>query len=109
MRRAQGDGPATPREIYDAITSGGRKFEAKDEATALVGMRAMLRKRGAVFHKISDTGTYGLTAWYEHIKNTSKTTAVEDDDDDAGETEEEPDPKKETAAPKKAAAGSVFD
>src|SRR5262245_8095168 len=38
MRRAQGLGPATPREIYEAIKAGGYVFEAKEEETRLVSL-----------------------------------------------------------------------
>ncbi len=68
MRRAQGDGPATPREILDALKAGGYKFEAKSEGVALVGLRALLRKATSVFHKLPGTGTYGLLAWYPNAK-----------------------------------------
>lgn len=68
IRKAtSGDGPATPREIYDAITSGGYQFDAKDETTALIGMRALLRKRTAFFIKLSN-GKYGLTSWCPDLK-----------------------------------------
>lgn len=49
MRKASGMGPATPREIYEALTTGGFLFEAKDENTALVSLRATLRKSLADF------------------------------------------------------------
>ena len=67
MRRAQGLGPATPREIYDAIKAGGYVFEARDAETALVGMRALLRTQPNVFHRLPQ-GTYGLTSWYPDAK-----------------------------------------
>lgn len=86
MRRAAGDGPATPRQIYDAITAGGFKFEAATPEIALVGMRALLRKRTNFFHKLP-TGAYGLTSWYEHLKTPRGTKPAADDDDDA---EDEP-------------------
>jgi hypothetical protein len=69
MRKAAGDGPATPRQIFDAITAGGFKFDASTDQVALVGMRALLRKRTQFFHKLPN-GTYGLTSWYEHLKPT---------------------------------------
>jgi hypothetical protein len=64
MRRAQGNGPATPREIVDALKAGGYQFEAKSVEIALVGLRAVLRKATTVFHKLPGTGMYGLTSWY---------------------------------------------
>lgn len=68
MRRAQGDGPATPREIIDALTAGGYRFESKSEDIALVGLRALLRKANNVFHKLPGTGSYGLLEWYPNAK-----------------------------------------
>ena len=87
MRKAQGLGPATPRVIYEAIKAGGLQFETKDDETALVGLRALLRTQPEVFHKLPQ-GTYGLTAWYPNAKRS--------DDDNK--------PKKKKAAAKKAAA-----
>lgn len=67
MRKRSDLGPATPREIYDALKAGGYQFEAKDDTVALVGLRAMLRKNSGTFHKLPH-GQYGLTAWYKDIK-----------------------------------------
>ena len=78
MRRLQGNGPATPREIWEALTAGGYQFEAKDQVVALVGLRALLRKSNKVFHKLPGTGTYGLLAWYPDAK-----PSAEDDVDPA--------------------------
>lgn len=64
MRRAQGNGPATPREVVDALVAGGYPFETKSIEIALVGVRALLRKANTVFHKLPGTGTYGLSSWY---------------------------------------------
>src|SRR5262249_14695729 len=68
MRRGQGNGPATPREIYEALKSGGYAFGAKSEHVALVNIRALLRKATTVFHRLPGTGTYGLTVWYPDAK-----------------------------------------
>jgi hypothetical protein len=92
---ARGTDPATPREIYDAITQGGFTFEAKDDTTALVGLRALLRKRTAFFHKLPN-GTYGLTSWYPDAKRPKASDDADDDDT----------PQTETATTKKAAAAS---
>ena len=67
LRKAQGSGPAKPREIFDALKQGGYQFEAKDDNIALVGMRALLRKNSTTFHKLP-SGAYGLRAWYPNAK-----------------------------------------
>jgi hypothetical protein len=70
MRRAQGNGPGTPREIFDALKAGGYAFATKSDHVALVGLRAVLRKGTTVFHKLPGTGTYGLMVWYPDAKKT---------------------------------------
>lgn len=80
MRRAQGNGPATPREIFDALKAGGHSFSTKDHI-ALVTLRALLRKATMVFHKLPGTGTYGLSAWYPDAK-----ASKADSDNDVGVT-----------------------
>src|SRR5712664_1672390 len=67
MRKAQGLGPAKPRDIYDALEAGGYQFESKDVTVALVGLRALLRTQPQIFHKLPQ-GTYGLTSWYPDAK-----------------------------------------
>jgi hypothetical protein len=83
MRRAQGLGTAKPRDIYDALAAGGYEFEAKNADIALVGIRALLRKRTETFVQLKN-GTYGLIAWYPDLKKAKAATATEavDDDDD---------------------------
>jgi hypothetical protein len=77
--------PATPKEIFDAITKGGYQFDAKDETVALVSLRALLRKRTAFFHKLPN-GTYGLPSWYPDAKK-PKATADDANADDANADE----------------------
>lgn len=91
--------PATPKEIYEAITKGGFQFEAKTADIAMVGLRALLRKRTAFFHRLPN-GTYGLTPWYPDAKKPKGVAAGNDDSDDE-DTEEA-----EAATAKKAAAAS---
>lgn len=67
MRKAQGAGPAKPRDIYEGLKSGGYQFDAKAEEVALVGIRALLRTQPHIFHRLPQ-GTYGLTAWYPDAK-----------------------------------------
>lgn len=95
MRKAAGQGPAKPREIYDALKVGGYKFEAKEEATALVGLRNLLRKRSHVFTKL-DSGSYGLREWYPHLK--AAKPAADDADDESDAETETATSKKEAAA-----------
>ncbi|MDB5610934.1 MAG: hypothetical protein JWP25_7834 [Bradyrhizobium sp.] len=87
MRKAQGLGPATPRDIYQALEQGGYVFEAKNSEIAMVGMRALLRTQPNVFHRLPQ-GTWGLTTWYP----------------DAKKPKEEPKPKKKKAAARKSGA-----
>lgn len=89
MRKAKGMGPAKPREIYDAITAGGFQFDTTVVENALVGLRALLRKRTNFFHKLPN-GTYGLTIWYPDAKKPKSILVAgsspdEDDDDDDAE------------------------
>jgi hypothetical protein len=67
MRKAQGLGPAKPREFYEALKAGGYQFDAKDDETAIVGLRALLRTQPQIFHRLPQ-GTYGLTVWYPDAK-----------------------------------------
>lgn len=84
MRGPKDLGPAKPREIYEAITAGGFKFDTKDENVALVGLRALLRKRSAFFHKLPN-GAYGLTAWYPDAKRQKMAAPEGEDDKDTAE------------------------
>ncbi len=82
MRKASGgDKPATTREIFDALKEGGFQSGAKDDATALVVLRTMLRKNTTMFAKLQN-GKYGLRAWYPNLK-TPKGAAADDSDADA--------------------------
>lgn len=98
---AHGTNPATPKEIFEAITKGGYQFDAKTDEVAMVGLRALLRKRTAFFHKLPN-GTYGLTSWYPDAKRPKGAAADEDVDTDTDEDT----PQTETATTKKAAAAS---
>jgi hypothetical protein len=67
MRKAQGLGPATTRDLFEALKQGGYVFEAKSDDIAMVGMRALLRTQPNVFHRLPQ-GTWGLSAWYPDAK-----------------------------------------
>lgn len=81
MRKAAGLGPATPREIYDALIQGGYQFETKNEQVALVSLRSNLRKNSRMFHKLPN-GQYGLLSWYPNAKAAKPSANDQDDDDD---------------------------
>ena len=90
IRKSSGLGPAKPIEILDGIKAGGYQVEAKTDDIALVGLRAMLRKRPAVFHKLPN-GSWGLAEWYPNAKRAkaSGTDAVQSvsvGDEDENET-----------------------
>jgi hypothetical protein len=78
MRRAANLGPATPREVYEALVKGGYAPETKDETNAIISVRATLRKNSSVFHRLPN-GTYGLLSWYPN----AKPQRDEDDNDTA--------------------------
>jgi hypothetical protein len=80
MRKAAGLGPASPREIYDALIQGGYQFETKNEQVALVSLRSNLRKNSRMFHKLPN-GQYGLLSWYPNAKP-AKASANDHDDDE---------------------------
>lgn len=67
MRKAANLGPATPREVYEALVKGGYAPDTKDETNAIIGVRATLRKNSSVFHRLPN-GTYGLLNWYPNAK-----------------------------------------
>jgi hypothetical protein len=115
-KRSGGDAPATSREIFDALKEGGFASGAKDDATALVVLRTMLRKNTTMFAKLQN-GKYGLRAWYPNLK-APKEPDADDDEDASAEVQPAPEKKskeemlaslktlKEATAAKKAAAGS---
>lgn len=78
MRRTANLGPATPREVYEALVKGGYAPDAKDETTAIISVRATLRKNSSIFHRLPN-GTYGLLSWYPNAK------PQRDDEDDEAE------------------------
>ena len=67
IRKAAGDGPAKPAQILEGLRAGGYQVEAKTDDIALVGIRALLRKRNTIFHKLPN-GTWGLKEWYPNAK-----------------------------------------
>jgi hypothetical protein len=75
MRRAQGLGPAKPREFYDALKVGGYQFDTSGDENAIIGLRALLRTQPQIFHRLPD-GTYGLTIWYPDAKKAREEAAA---------------------------------
>lgn len=68
MRKNAGFGPASPREIYEALKQGGFKFDTKIENNAITGVRNTLRKASAIFHRLPNN-EYGLLKWYPRAKD----------------------------------------
>lgn len=96
MRKASGgDAPATSREIFDALKEGGFSSGAKDDATALVVLRTLLRKNTTQFAKLKN-GKYGLRVWYPNLKAPKDSTTADNGDD--GEDDEAEAPAKGAAA-----------
>lgn len=93
-KQSGGDAPATSREIFDALKEGGFVSGAKDDATALVVLRTMLRKNTTMFAKLQNN-KYGLRVWYPNLKPSKEATDAAEDD--SGE-------ESEATAPKQAAA-----
>jgi hypothetical protein len=83
-KQSGGDSPATSREIFDALKEGGFVSGAKDDATALVVLRTLLRKNTTMFAKLQN-GKYGLRAWYPNLKASKEAQSSESTDDDLTE------------------------
>jgi hypothetical protein len=67
MRRAAGLGPASPREVYEALVKGGYAFETAEDVHGVISVRGTLRKSSGVFHRLPN-GLYGLLEWYPKAK-----------------------------------------
>lgn len=81
MRKVSNLGPATPREIYEALVEGGFQFEAKTKDIAMVSLRSNLRKNSKTFHRLPN-GQYGLLSWYPNAKAPKPGTTNSEEDDD---------------------------
>lgn len=91
MRRSSGQGPATPREIYEGLVEGGFLFETKNTETALVSLRNAIRKNSKTFHRLPNN-KYGLLAWYPNVRGPRTT-----DDDENAQSESETTDEQDTA------------
>jgi hypothetical protein len=97
MRKASGgDAPATSREIFDDLKLGGFISGAKDDATALIVLRTMLRKNTTMFAKLQN-GKYGLRAWYPNLRSSNKAASDKSAADEAEPSELEDETVEETA------------
>ncbi len=76
MRKAAGLGPASPRDIYEALRKGGFAFDTKIENNAITGIRNTLRKASSIFHRLPH-GEYGLLKWYPRAKAPKEEAEVE--------------------------------
>ena len=108
IRKSTGNGPAKPNEILEGLRLGGYQVEAKNDDIALVGLRAMLRKRTNIFHKLPN-GAWGLREWYPNAKpskeagdrptaENDKTPSSQLDENEDVEEKAAAQPKAETAA-----------
>jgi hypothetical protein len=104
-KRSGGDAPATSREIFDALKEGGFVSGAKDDATALVVLRTMLRKNTTVFAKLQN-GKYGLRSWYPNLRPTKEAGAKPAADGGEEEDHDEVLEEAAEAAARKTAAAS---
>lgn len=84
MRKSANLGPTSVRDIYENLKKGGYPFETEDDNNAMTGIRQVLRKNSGIFHRLPN-GEWGLTAWYERIKQqkAAKTAAADDDAEEA--------------------------
>ena len=66
-RKEKGFGAATLDELFVELSSGGFKFEGKDEGIQKRGLAITMGKNTAKFHKLPNN-TWGLTDWYPKAK-----------------------------------------
>jgi hypothetical protein len=79
-RRAAGIGPASVREIYDALIKGGFLFNAQSDENAQRSLRVTLSKATHTFHRLPN-GSYGMLSWYPAVKAPKDNEKGEDDAD----------------------------
>ncbi len=92
MRRSAALGPATPREVYEALAKGGYTFDTAEEVHAIISVRSTLRKNSGIFHKLPN-GTYGLLSRYPKAK-----AARNEEDEEAVPSRQSKSPKTDVAA-----------
>ncbi|MFN3167264.1 MAG: hypothetical protein ACE37H_09405 [Phycisphaeraceae bacterium] len=86
MRKNAGLGPATVREIFDAMVAGGYESTAKNEENAMRSLRIALSKSSHTFHRLPG-GEYGLLAWYPNVKAGKPKSGNGDTDDEEDSAE----------------------
>ena len=89
MRKASNLGPATSKEIFEGLVSGGFHFEAASDTNAQISLSNTLRKNSRQFHKLPN-GQYGLLAWYPNAKSTKQSVNDEADQETDSATDQEP-------------------
>lgn len=95
MRRAANLGPASTREIFEALVKGGFQFETASDNNSMISLGSTLRKNSKMFHRLPN-GQFGLLAWYPNAKPDKPGKETEDNSDDT-----------KTTADKKPTAGNV--
>lgn len=90
MRRAANLGPATTRDIFDALVKGGFKFDTANDNNSMISLGSTLRKNSKVFHRLP-TGQFGLLAWYPNAKAEKGGKETDDSQDETkSATDNEP-------------------
>ena len=74
-RRGQRGGPATVKEIYEQMLAGGYLFETKVAENAMRNIRISMAKNTATFHKLPNSGKFGLVKWFPELKEKRQTAS----------------------------------
>lgn len=98
MRKSSGEGPASIKEIFEALKRGGFIFNSKSDSNSMIVLRNAISKASSIFHKLP-TGDYGLVKWYDLAKikrakgniDVSNDSEVEAEIKTSDPQEEEPD------------------
>jgi hypothetical protein len=98
IRRAQGSGPATVKEIFDLLTQGGYAFDAKSGEYAMRGLRISLAKNSSVFHRLPNRKQWGLLSWYPKAKEQKMERLDDTEDVDDNQPADEADKKTDACA-----------
>lgn len=95
MRRRANMGPASTREVFDALVKGGFQFDTANDNNAMISLGSTMRKNSKMFHKLPN-GKYGLLSWYPNAKADTKSatdakSVAEDESIDASNNDQEAD------------------